>query len=396
MLTQQPKVYSGEIDVRDSLLYFPTDAPDLLRPGVTFTLLNSFYNTNSEYRVSPIDNFDLTPGKVYIVSNQVMWNGESYDCIKDYTQSSPLPVSSENRNGFTPYLTDEEIEVTPDNTDYWQVSKFIPVDGTLVNEKIFNGVINLNSNIVKFSEPFSETSVVTLSKFYENYNEDFSNLGVDLTYVSGILTSDLKYSSKYATVDFYLKGINGDLTKVSNQVLDYEKVIEVEEVLNYEENRDISERLSSEIVFTDLDEYGMVLTINGMPYQVDTVFYYNGANIDLEKTIDKTLRNWKDDHLDKLLPLGIIPDLEYSGYDNSPYVNSINLSTTFPNVELDYRVSVGTTANYYIERYDYIISIILGVLNVTVNGVLYTEEYSGSVSNTLDNFVSNYSQFILQ
>jgi hypothetical protein len=69
----------------------------------------------------------------------------------------------------------------------------------------------------------------------------------------------------------------------------------------------------------------------------------------MQRTIDKTLRNWLTRHFLRLNILGILPSLKTIGY-SSVYYNSINIQTEFPNIPMEFTVQVGTTANYYIEH----------------------------------------------
>jgi hypothetical protein len=69
----------------------------------------------------------------------------------------------------------------------------------------------------------------------------------------------------------------------------------------------------------------------------------------MQRTIDKTLRNWLTRYFTVLNTLGILPSLTTIGY-TSVYYNSINLRTEFPNVPLEFNVQVGTTADFYIEH----------------------------------------------
>jgi hypothetical protein len=59
--------------------------------------------------------------------------------------------------------------------------------------------------------------------------------------------------------------------------------------LTSELNYNYSENFKDNIVFTDIDEFGIKITINSMVYQEEVAYVYNGINIDMDRTIDRTL-----------------------------------------------------------------------------------------------------------
>lgn len=394
LLTDLPRVYNGSllIDGTSNTLTFPNNVPSLLRPGAEFKIASSQLNQNF-YVVDDIELFDRTPGKVYATGSQVIWEGEIYENIQEYTQTTSTIEDSTNLSGSSPYTLDIGVEITPEDTDYWQVSNYIPVVQNLTTENILSSKIYLTDNVLYFETPFDTNTKITLAESVEQYSEDLDFFDISYSYDnnSNIVTTDLKYSSKYAEVKFYSGNLNNDITQSQ---FDYERVIEVEENLIPESNKNLSVRDSWNILIDDLDEFGMYVTINGLEYYVDTVFIFSGINIDLEKTVDKTLRSWIKQHSNKLLKLGIITENLYTGYLSSPYVNTLNLRTVYPNVPLDFNVRVGTTANYVIEHSNIIIYDIGGVLNIRINGVSLIENFDTDVSTTLSNWVNTHSEFL--
>ena len=118
------------------------------------------------------------------------------------------------------------------------------------------------------------TASITLSKASENYKSNLENYGVDLYFENNELKADLKYSSKYTEVNFYKTKI--DPTKpiiisatycvpanlISKTIQKNERLIEVEENLNHELNYDFSKNQQYNIVFTDIDDWGIKIKIN--------------------------------------------------------------------------------------------------------------------------------------
>ncbi|CAG7580015.1 MAG: PE-PGRS family protein PE_PGRS18 [uncultured marine phage] len=392
LLTDLPKVYDGNLTINGttSTVEFSGSVPSLLRPGIEFKIPNSVFNTGF-YTVDDIQQFDLTPGTLYATGSQVIWEGEIYEAIQSYTQSTSTIQDSTNLSGSSPYTLEVGVSITPEDTNYWQVSNYIPVEETMISEVMIAGQVYTTDNVFYFTQDFDISEETTLASSVETYADDLASLDITYTYDNNRVCADLNYSSRYAQVRFY----NGDLSNsISEEIYNFERVIEVEENLTTENNRDISEKDLWTIVVDDLDEFGMYVNINGLDYYVDTVFVFNGVNIDLEKTIDKTLRSWQAQHLYPLGKLGIFPELIYTGYAPSSYVNTIKLNTVYPNVPIDFSVRVGSTANFIIEHSHVVIYDIGGVLNIIVNGISFQETFDTDVSTTLTNWVTSHNEFL--
>ena len=80
------------------------------------------------------------------------------------------------------------------------------------------------------------------------------------------LKADLKYPSEYQIVNFYHSYLSLN-NNIGNTYTKMERIIGVEEELNYELNYDYSENYSYNIIFTDIDNYGIKIYINGMAYE---------------------------------------------------------------------------------------------------------------------------------
>jgi len=346
--TDVPKVFNGSLtfDNVNNRLYFSGQTPLLLRPGVEFNVPSSPLNSNF-LTVSSIPLFNNTGSISYQLQSQVLYNNEVYECILAYTQSVTSSVTPEN-----------------DNTK-WMVSDFLPIEETLVSEFLSNVDVFLTTNVVYYNYDFDTNSDITLASTAEKYKDNFDIFNIDLSFKDGELLANLKYSTKYAEVNFYNETLSNNITSVTTN---FEKLIETEEVLTNEANVDLSELNMYNVVITDLDEFGLSVTINGMVYYVDTSFSYVGNIVDLDKTIDRTLRNWLSENFITLIKLGIYPELIYIGNISSIYVNTIKLNTVYPNVPLKFDVQVGSTAAFHIE-YTHITFFDIGnVLNIVING----------------------------
>ncbi len=164
----------------------------------------------------------------------------------------------------------------------------------------------------------------------------------------------------------------------------------VKENLTTELNKNISKNFNYDIIFTDIDEFGIKVRINGMVYDMDIEWVYVGVNVDMPRTIDKTLRNWYTEYFSRLVSLGIIPDLTYIGAIPSIYYNTINLKTEYPNVPFDFSVEVGTTADFKIPHSKVIFYDIGNFLSISVNNRTYTKVFNSTVAQTLSDWVLEY------
>jgi hypothetical protein len=370
--TDLPKIYNGTLNYDSSTnrITFGSDIPVFLRPGVQFQVPSSLLNTNF-LTVDDIPLFNNTGLIPYELESQVLYNNEIYECILAYTQS----VTS---------------EITPEDNTYWMKSQFLPIDGTIANEFLANADIFLVDSILYFDYEFDTSSEITLASAVEKYRDELDVFNIDLSYKDGNIIADLRYSSQYAKVNFYNETLSNNITST---VVNYEKLIETEEVLVNEENRDLSELNSNNIVITDLDEFGLRVTVNGMVYYIDTSFSFIGATVDLDKTIDRTLRNWLSEHFIALVKLGIYPELIYTGNVSSIYVNTIKLTTVYPNVPLEFNVQVGSTAAFHIEHIQITFYDMGNVLNIVINGRSFLQQFNTDIVTTLADWVEQYQEY---
>jgi hypothetical protein len=384
--TDLPLVYTGGVTIQSDRINFVDLVPSILKPGTSLSISNSVYNQNF-ISIAPIYSFlgnvNLT---WYATQSQVTYNNRIYECIQAYTQSATSSV-------------------TPNNSNYWTDNiTYLPVNETLVNETLGAAQVYLTTNRFQYSYGFTYSTEVTLASFADKYKSEFEVFNINLFYDTNtkLLNSDLIYSSKYADI-IYTKDYTGLTNSITNNIYRYENIIQVEETLTPELNSNISERWSYNIVFTDIDEYGIKVVINGMLYQEEVKWVYTGLIVDMTRTIDKTLRSWISKYYVRLFTLGIISKAYYSGNGSSVYYNSINLTTQYPNVPIEFDVEVGTTADFYIQHSN-VIFYDLGInLEITINNLVYGLSSStmivGSQSlidipSTLSNWVSNY-KFIL-
>ena len=399
--TDLPKIYEGSLSIEYTSgtwsipeinkLVFGGLVPEILKPGREFKIIGSNDNQNF-FTVANIPKFyGNTQQTFYDVKSQVLFNNRIYECVQAYTQSFGVSLTQ---------------FITPDSEPtYWtNVISHIKVDQQVIPELLASCQIYLTTDKLYFSHGYTQSSEVTLASAAEKYSSDLKLFNVELYYENGQLKADLMYPSKYVEIKYY-NGSIGPTYSIGNVKQTYERLIQVSEPLTRELNYNFSSNHSINIVFTDLDEYGLKLVINKQVFEEEIAWVYSGASPDMARTIDRTLRSWiKRNYID-FQKLGIIADLQYIGSFTSPFYNSIKLTTEYPNVEMYVNdVKVGTTANYYIEHSRVLFNDMGSYLSLEINNDTYDQDtiyLSGSYSQypnipaTLKAWVAEHGSYLL-
>ena len=385
--TDLPRVYIGPItfDSTSKILQFADPIPDILKSGTEFKVPNSTLNLDF-FKVSGIKTFagnvNLT---YYATGSQVIWNNQIYQCIQSYTWSGASESSAISPTGDT------------SSTLYWAAPTYLPIEpssssGTIVNESLVAGEIYLTTDHIYFTQSYTQSSEVTLAFAAERFKSELKLFNVDLYYDDYKLKADLIYPTNYARVNYYYNEV-GSSYSIGGVKYVYEKCIETYERLVKEFNYDYSSNWEYNIVFTDIDEFGIIIKINKMVYGERVAWIYSSGVVDMQRTIDRTLRNWLTRHFLTLNTLGILPSLLTVGY-SSVYYNSISLSTDFPNVPIDFSVQVGTTADFYIEHTVVSFYDMGKFLSININGRTYEELFSTDIQTTLANWTESWAETI--
>ena len=359
--TDLPKIYEGGLTVNsDGTINFDGSFPKILKPGTEFKIIGSAENTNF-LSVSEIPSFlGNTQQTFYATASLVIYENNIYECVQAYTQSFG--------DSLTKYVTPNK------NTEYWKETNQIKVNETTTAETLIVCQLYLTTDKMYFEYGFTQSSDVTLAMAAEKYREDIKYFNIDLYYKKSRLRADLVYPSDYAEVNFY-HGKVGLTYSFGNVMQTNERLVEVEESLSYELNYNYSENFKYNIVFTDIDEYGIKIVINKEVYEEEVNWVYTGATVDMERTIDRTLRRWLSRNYMLLYTLGITAELEYIGNYTSPFFNSIILRTQYPNVPMDInRVEVGTTAECHIEHSRVLFNDLGSYLTIDINDKPYEQQ----------------------
>jgi len=378
--TDLPVIYQGGLSVFPSKIEFDDTVPSVLKPGTRFKILSDV-NTDT-YQVANINSFARENRlRYYNVDDQTLWNNTIYQCILAYTQSN-------------------DSNITPDDTVYWTKDiTFLPMGLSMSTEVLADAQLYLTNNVFNFETKASAaTSSVrrnelTLASSVQQWADEFSNLNIDLTFNDNILKASLNYPSNWAQVNFYRDVLGSASLRVGTSSVAYQRVIEVNETLKQEMNNNISEISEWEIVFTDIDSYGITLFINGLDYSQGAQVVADGLSSDSDLTIDRTIREWVNTYYPSLLRLGILVKVGTTETLSTELSDTIIIKTFYPNVPLDFEVRVGTTANYYIKHSEIEFLEIGSVLSLVVNGRRYDSIFGSqslTVSEKIQTWVDTY------
>ena len=385
-----PKIYESEIQIVSlgSKVIFVTNYlfPRILKPGASFKITGSV--TNEIFMtVADVPNFEgISNTRYYELGSQVYYNNKLYECVLAYTHS---------------YGSASTSTITPLNPDYWGSPTYVSVNEMLVDESILNAQVYLTTDRFYYGYSWTYSSAVTMASAAEKFKTDLLAFNVDLYYDKNTLKADLKYPSRYAEVNFYHTKV-GPTYSIGSIYQTNERLVRVRETLNYELNYNISSNFKYNIVFTDIDEYGLKIVIDKQVYDVEAAFVYTGLVLDMARTIDRTLRNWLTANFVKLYVLGIEAELAYIGNIYSPFYNSIKLKTTYPNVPLNLtNVLVGSTANYVIEHSRVLFNDLGPFLNININGqdygvsTIYGTNSQPKIAETLAKWTDEFAEILL-
>ena len=394
--TDLPKLYDGGLEITSNGKVGISDYfhyPRILKSGQVFKVVGSSLNNNF---LTVSDIYDFTSNnniKYYNYQDQVTYNGQLYECILAYTHS---------------HSSQDTMYITP-NTDitHWSNPTYIKVNESTNLETLLYSQLYLTTERYYYSYGWTGSSAITLASIVDKYKTDLQLFNIDLYYEKDYLKADLIYPSKYASVNFYHTQVDTN-NIIGSELRTFERLIETTEVLTNEFNYDYSERYKYNIVFTDIDEYGIKIIINKMVYEEEVSFVYSGLNIDMKRTIDKTLRNWLSRNYLELYKLGINVELQYTGSYTSLFYNSILILTEYPNIPIAINeVKVGITAYSYIEHSRVLFNDLGPSLTININNKDYiVQTATSSTSNatqsiidigiTLKNWNDLYSNNLLE
>lgn len=350
-----PRIYDGKIEISDDgYITISQNYPDILKAGTDIRISGSIFNTET-LTITTIPDFEqISKSTYFATASQVLYSGIVYDCTQAYTEN------------FT-------TNIKPNNSSYWKISRRIRVNQKTTKETLLNAQIYLTTDKISFTQTYVDSSSETLAMAAERYAQDLETLGIDLYCENGILKADLTMPSKYAEVNFYSGTQSIGKVRQTN-----ERLLEVKETVTSEMNYNMSENFMYNIVFTDIDDYGIKITINKQVYQEEAALINTGPYIDIQRSIDRTLRLWLERNYMALHLLGINAELSYIGNQSSQFFNAITITTEYPNVPIILNsVEVGTGGDFHIEHSRVLFTnsqSIGSYLNININGKDYIQQ----------------------
>jgi hypothetical protein len=355
-----PLVYGGKLTCEGNKVLFANKTPVFFKQGMSFYIPNA---SNSNYfSLAPLKEFDKNAQKTkYVIGDQVLFNSNIYECRQAHTST-----------GF---------DITPSDVNYWTRSlTYINTDTAFVSEVLEYAELYVASNVFEYQ--FNNLIPVT------QRDDFFSFFGLVFTEENDDYVVRNTIPGNHIEVKFYTGNL--DITKTEMQ---YQKLMRVSENLSPEINNNISKRHNEVIVFTDIDENGIKITINGNPYTQEYTPHYVAGVLNLSITIDKTLRAWYRKYYFQLFRLGIEVRLSHTIVDDDALFDSLNIATTYPNVPLVYSVQVGTTASYYIPHSSYTFYDLGSYLSVKINGKVY-DATGSDIYSILSSWLSKHKAYL--
>lgn len=355
---------------------------------------------------------------IFLNNNQINLN---------YTYNTNLTNRVNLAKCFEFYRTDlESVGTTPyiDPLGYYGIIKskyptqYINVEYFIDKVDSFSGSTTNGTNFsptgYTFSyDPHESTQIlVKLNGGKISTSEDYLSSTAFVYFSNTGASMSLEYSNLDNTTSLYWKEINANFgitpsdiitvnynTEVSIHENVIERVIELNEDIINEQNINISVRPERRIVITDIDEFGLRISINDQQYLVEsTMIYRDNGEIDIEESVDRTIKKWVNLWKLDLDRLGIFISSENFGFNNTTVLhNSIFIQGVYANIDLNIDVIVGDTAMYYLPD-KYVTFHQLGgtssILSIKMNTRTYLEPYVSSIENTLSNWVKNHSEVL--
>jgi len=281
--------------------------------------------------------------------------------------------------------------IPPTNATYWSTKLLnLYILQTPVNEGPVVGTVYLTTATLSFDQPFINSSIETLLTFASKYKNIFSAYNLDL-YVdsSDKLIVRNKYAENYADVDFFTYVFVGPGYTITNVTLNTTQdsyFIPLKEQLVLEggfkdgnfKSSLISEIISYDVEFLNIDSFGLHITINGIEYSVP-----------FDTNTITTLGDWVSIYSATLATLGI---------QVSNLGAILTITTDYPNVPLSYSILLGTTGNYRIKHSDITFvnpNPLFDQLKITINGVEYFEPFDTNINTTIANWVNTHQYVLL-
>jgi len=244
--TDVPTIYGGSINFRvtsGGLYYIQlvgiTQLPSSIKPGVRIQVPGSTSNKNF-LTVAPIQNYtDISTSRTILGGELVIYEGKIYKCNSNIVWTATASIF-------------------PSNVGFWTLSDIFYVNEPIVAETITDAVdLQLASNVFYYTQSFTQSVEYTYGSSIAKYSPELKDLNIDYYYSNNFIYCDLLYPEDYANVEFYSGGLSIADVLPTSIVGIREQNVEIAETITTELNKDISENFRYDIVFTDIDEFGI-------------------------------------------------------------------------------------------------------------------------------------------
>lgn len=393
-------------------IVFSTGIPDILKNGVDFLFDTGLTNSNLTYTA--------TNSLFSIWNNTTSYNlNEIVEYFGLYYRSNIAGNLANLPNGgfWTPYTVTwstttsyfagdivqyqsqyyrclvNNLNVTPTNTTYWSTTLLnLYLQQTPINEGPVLGTIYLTTSSVTFDQFYVNSSAIeTMLTFVSNYKDAFKAYNLDLYFDYNLNRVNVRrrFAEDYADVFFFTNVFVGpgyttanitSSTTVPSYFIHFEEQLPAREG-GFKEgsftNGEISELISYQIEFVNIDSFGLHITINGIEYS--TPFDTNTVT---------TLTDWVTTYATVLNTLGI---------NVSNIGNTLTMLTDYPNVNLTFDIALGTTGSYRIKHSSLSFTVpnpTFDQLSIDINGTNYFEPFDTNIITTIGNWVNTH-QYVL-
>lgn len=253
-------------------------------------------------------------------------------------------------------------------TDIDFVNNIITVQNVLTTQTV-DCILELTTNKIKIESDIlldinnNPSLNLTLFEIYEKYKYELN--AIELKYNDTLKINHL-YSEDYLTVTQYINGINIPIT--TNTYTIYP--ISVNN-LNIDELVLKDTQIYSRIYeFNSIDNNGLNFVINGKLYDTD-----------FDTDVQNTINDWVSSHASDLSNIGIVI---------TSTINSITISTDYPNVPIFVEPAFGDITDYLIKYKSITFNNIKTQLLITINGVDYLTTFTTNDVATINQWIFQY------
>lgn len=301
------------------------------------------------------------------------------------------------------------------------------VDKTNVNNTTIDYMLNGISNqyledtvvylIQQGDSDINTTSNMLVERFIKNNTSTLNYYGLDVYVEQDNLNIIRNYTSDYIDVEYMIGSTSGYINSTSSYIVNHSVDIynSVEPFNITERNRTygiykkpISENFNRKIIIKDIDAtLGFNIVINGIsypsPYEIVPIRDLTPSEQNIIN-VERTLLNWGNNIIGgkyyfEILELnGILVWLEKSDesyVNNIQHYDTIVLESKYPNVNINFSVPNSFNTQKIIHSEISIISI-TSLLSITINRYVYSVNYTGNITSTIQLFVDTWKDTLIE